>query len=211
MLCDRAWHARCRPQNARIVCKRHVLCPQHGRQLAEGPAAAARTKPLAGRQLVGQQQQQQQQQQQHPDDDTEDGELPPEGAEPSAACGQQQQQQEQQDEPPSNSSKRPRLAADGSIVGAAADQCGALRSPFNRSSIAVAAGPGTCQPSASLSKQQQQQAAQPPGNGLASEPTAALPDLDAVGAATPLSPRLSLQPSWQSSLASRASLDYGDL
>ena len=257
MLCDRGWHARCRPQDVRLVSKRFVVCSRHGsQQQAGGPAATtdaaqqAATKQqeqqeqqqqqqqlqsadlcggqvlqLAGRKrlqaneasavsaaragqthsTVGQQQQQQQQQ---AEDDTEDGELPLEGAEPSAVCKQEQPH-------PSSASKRPRLAADLGAGGtAAAGPPEPLRSPSTRSSLTAAAVPPTCQPSPFLINQQQQRQQQQPTPALAASlgtnPTAA-PDLDAVGSPTPLSPRLSLQPSWQASLAARASLDYGDL
>jgi hypothetical protein len=148
-------------------------------------------------------QQQQQQQQQPGEDDAEEGELPSEGAEQLAACGQQLQQ------PPSPGSKRPRLAVACSTGVVAAGPSQALRSPSSRSILPTAVVSPKCQPSPLLTKQQQQQ--QPPGPCLCAATTAAPPDLDAAMSPTPLSPRLSLQPSWQASAAARASLDYGDL
>ena len=238
MLCDRGWHARCRPQDVRLVSKRFVVCSRHGsQQQAGGPAATTD----AASQAATEQQQQQQRvanlrgcQMSQPagrkrlhanevsaasaatgqthstagsGDDTEDGELPLEGAEHSAVCKQEQPH-------PSSDSKRPRLAAATSAGGtAAAGPPEALRSPSTRSSLTAAALPSTCQPSPFLTNQQQQRQQQttpPLAASLGTNPTAA-PDLDAVGSPTPLSPRLSLQPSWQASLAARASLDYGDL
>lgn len=289
MLCDRGWHVRCRPPDARLVSKKFLVCPRHSEegqqpeQRQEQQQAQQQAQPglrlqppavVPDRVLSlsvpppqqgledsatqpGQQQEpeapppakrrrqcpalsevQQQPatpvavpasrlaaeplQQKQAEEDAEDGELPSEV--PAARPALQQAAAADETASGLAASDGRQLQTAGSIGGATVMQAAELlRSPSSRSSQSAVALYLRPSPQARPQQPQQQQGEASPFAACKLHLPPAQhqpPDLDAQRQPLsptgqqpeiPLSPRLSLQPSWQASLASRAVLDYGEL
>ena len=273
MLCDRGWHARCRPPGARLVAKKFLVCPRHSQQEEQEEqqaAAGARAEaapsglPPQQRQLAvravpaqeatqrdehqpagmpeqrGQQglgpsvqalQNAQQLQQLKGGEESEDGELPP-------APSENVQPLEQLEARAAVEGARSEAAPAAAVVAAEGQQV--LQQPEvlpghsgGSSQTLEPAACGEAQQAYQVPQQQYPQQQTAPQAGFSSpfnmaqqQPAMAggsgagpPQDLDALqegplqqeAEQQPLARGMSLQPSWQASLASRALLDYGEL